>query len=353
MKKAILFIIMLSVIFTGCQKTPKESAVVRKTDGISETIVCKPLKEGEMRETDVPKHWKFEEKKSNDRVTIQADLELGEQRIGNLPVIEMKSHELTQEELNRLIDYFADGEDLYAPQIVTKDAYQEILNRIANKEGSYAQSAYSPSITSIQNAIRDGMELAPNKTSSLEKVEIGFREKLKDSGVEAAQKWMNVELENKDTEDYFVADVGKDRRAHIEAERYNQEIDNASSFLWMEGANFVEEETIENEEMQNEYYRSNSMDTNGYTEKFHELADVYRECMDRITFTEEDGKKQAEQILKDLGINDMSIVDSDRTVWFSKGACLESKGLGLGSDIMWRGNLDQGFQDTYTLFPEV
>lgn len=62
MKKAILFIIMLSVIFTGCQKTPKESAVVRKTDGISETIVCKPLKEGEMRETDVPKHWKFEEK---------------------------------------------------------------------------------------------------------------------------------------------------------------------------------------------------------------------------------------------------------------------------------------------------
>ena len=62
------------------------------------------LKKGEKRETNVPTHWKFEEKKSNDRVVIQADIKLGEQSIGNLPVIEMQNHELTQEELNGLID---------------------------------------------------------------------------------------------------------------------------------------------------------------------------------------------------------------------------------------------------------
>lgn len=44
---------------------------------------------------------------------------------------------------------------------------------------------------------------------------------------------MSTELENTDTEDYFTADVGEDRKAYIEAERYNQEIDNDSSFLWM------------------------------------------------------------------------------------------------------------------------
>ena len=117
---------------------------------------------------------------------------------------------------------------------------------------------------------------------------------------------------------------------------------NDSSFLWMEGSNFIEEETIETEEMQSEYYSSFGMDTNGYTEKFHELADAYRKCMDKITFTEEDGKEQAEQVLEDLGIDGMGLVDSDRTVWFPNGACSERNGLGLGSDALWQGDLDRG-----------
>ena len=226
--------------------------------------------------------------------------------------------------------------------MVTKDAYQEVLDRISSKEGSYLQSAYSTSIAGIQNATREGMELAPDEASAPEKMEIKFQKKTEDHGVEAARSWMSTELENTDTEDYFTADVGEDRKAYIEAERYNQEIDNDSSFLWMEGSNFIEEETIETEEMQSEYYSSFGMDTNGYTEKFHELADAYRKCMDKITFTEEDGKEQAEQVLEDLGIDGMGLVDSDRTVWFPNGACSERNGLGLGSDALWQGDLDRG-----------
>lgn len=265
----------LCIMLSGCQETPEESAVVSKADGISEAVVCESLKEGETRETDIPAHWEFEEKKSNDRVIIQADLKLGEQSIGNLPVIEMKSHELTQEELEGLIDYFANGEELYAPQMVTKDVYQAVLDRISNKEGIYLQSAYSTSIASIQNATREGMALAPDETSAPEKTEIGFHKKSEDLGVEAAQSWMSAEPENTDTEDYFA-------------------------------------------------------------------ADAYRKCMNKITFTEEDGKEQAEQILEDLGIDGMGIVDSGRTVWFPKGACSENNGLGLGSDALWQGNLDKG-----------
>ena len=187
-----------------------------------------------------------------------------------------------------------------------------------------------------------GAPFAPDEASAPEKMEIKFQKKTEDHGVEAARSWMSTELENTDTEDYFTADVGEDRKAYIEAERYNQEIDNDSSFLWMEGSNFIEEETIETEEMQSEYYSSFGMDTNGYTEKFHELADAYRKCMDKITFTEEDGKEQAEQVLEDLGIDGMGLVDSDRTVWFPNGACSERNGLGLGSDALWQGDLDRG-----------
>lgn len=344
MKNSILAIIagVLCISLSGCQETPEESAVVSKVDGISEEVVCEPLKKGETRETDIPKHWEFEEKKSNDRVVIQADLNLGEQSIGNLPVIEMKSHELTQEELKELISYFSDGGELYKPQLVTKDVYQAVLDRISNKEGSYAQSAYSISIASIQNATREGMELAPKEKAAPEKVEIGFYKKSEDPGVKAARSWMSAEAENTDTEDYFAADVGEDRLAHIEAERYNPETDNDSCFLWMEGSDFVEEETIENEEMQSEYYSNFGMDTNGYTEKFHQLANAYRTCMDQIPFTEEEGWEQAEQILEDLGIDGMGQAASDRCVWFSIDACSADNGLGLGSDAIWRGDPDKG-----------
>ena len=92
-------------------------------------------------------------------MVIQADIKLGEQSIGNLPVIEMQNHELTQEELNGLIDYFTDGEELYMPQMVTKDAYQEVLDRISSKEGSYLQSAYSTSIAGFKTQPERGWSL--------------------------------------------------------------------------------------------------------------------------------------------------------------------------------------------------
>ena len=57
----------LCIMLSGCQETPEESAVVSKADGISEAVVCEPLKEGEKRETGVPAHWEFEEKKKNPR----------------------------------------------------------------------------------------------------------------------------------------------------------------------------------------------------------------------------------------------------------------------------------------------
>lgn len=66
MKKSVLAIMVgaLCIILSSCQETPEESSVVSKVDGISEAAVCEPLKKGEKRETNVPTHWKFEEKKS-------------------------------------------------------------------------------------------------------------------------------------------------------------------------------------------------------------------------------------------------------------------------------------------------
>lgn len=96
------FILLLS----GCQKTPDKSSVASKADGLSEELIAKPLKSGEKRTVDTPEHWGAKEKRSNDRVTISVDLNLGKQETGNLPVIEMKNHVMTQKELKKICKVF-------------------------------------------------------------------------------------------------------------------------------------------------------------------------------------------------------------------------------------------------------
>ena len=97
---------ILCVVLTGCQKTPEESAVVSKAEGQGASAIAEPLKEGETRETDIPAHWKMEELRNKDRMLICADLDMEEKQLGNLPVIEMKNHILTKEELKPLVEYF-------------------------------------------------------------------------------------------------------------------------------------------------------------------------------------------------------------------------------------------------------
>lgn len=89
MKKLIPAALFICILLTGCQKTPDESAVVSKSGGLNEDIISEPMKSGETRTTDIPEHWRLSEKKNNDRLVIEADLEIEKTDIANLPVKEM------------------------------------------------------------------------------------------------------------------------------------------------------------------------------------------------------------------------------------------------------------------------
>lgn len=108
------------LLFSGCQATPDQSSVASKAEGLSEELMAEPLEPGELQEVDLPGNWSASEKKSNDRVTILADLEMGKLETGNLPVMEMKNHSMTQKELERFTAYFANGEELYVPQAIQR-----------------------------------------------------------------------------------------------------------------------------------------------------------------------------------------------------------------------------------------
>ena len=193
LKKACVGIGITCVLLTGCQKTPEESAVVSKAGGLSENVIAKPLEEGETRENDIPAHWKMEEFRNKNRMLLSADLDLDEHKLGNLPVIEMKNHVLTEEELKELVEYFAEGETLYECQPYTKDVYEEVISRIENKEGIYASSYPWLKRLTIRQCAEAGIEFAPEKPAIQEKEKIEFTTRFVDEGYEKALICMKTE----------------------------------------------------------------------------------------------------------------------------------------------------------------
>lgn len=358
MKKIICLIVILCIVLIGCQNTPEKSSVVSKAEGLSEDVIAVPLKDGEKRAIDVPEHWQLNEKKSNGRVTISADLEIGKMQIGNLPVIEMSNHELSQEELEKLVSYFTKGLDLYVPEIYSKDFYKSVIDRIANKEGAYSNTFMWPAYQKLEATLKKAVELAPDIVPEAEKAEIKFQKKRENPALNALQNRTDIKREEQNTnaEDYFSVDVGKERMAYIEAERYNQKLENSSSFSWLEGAGSIGTEEIIHILSMHEYSSDSGLDPSGYTAKIEELLSKYEACLDQQTAVNEaEVKKLAEQVLKDLDIKNMKLSSSEKILWFPKGAYPVKDYPGFGEDYVWQGDLTKaevGYQYIFSPYIE-
>lgn len=340
MKKAFVLIIALCIMLTGCQKTPEKSAVVSKADGLGKGIAIKPLKKGEKKATDIPEHWKMDEKRNKDRLVVSADLNLGKIEIGNLPVKEMKNYVLSQDKLEKLVSYFAKGEDLFVPQIYTKDVYQKNIDRIEKKEGVYGDIAIWTLFNDIETAMKKAVELAPETPSQEEKAEIRFQKKMKDPALYAVTKRQEDKPDNP-AEIYFSADVGKERTAHIDAERYDSKVGNSSSFSLDRGAGIIESEDMQSSKMRNDFSIQAGQDTTGYCKKFDDLLSKYEARLNQAPFSEEEGKKQAKKVLSELNISGMKLSSTDKILWFPKGAIPDKQSVGLFDDLFWQGDLEK------------
>ncbi len=327
---------IICLVLTGCQKTPKENAVVSKAEGLSESVIAKPLEEGEIRETDIPIHWQMEELRNKDRMLLCADLDLEEKKLGNLPVIEMKNHVLTEDELKMLVEYFTKGEDIYERQPYTKDVYKEVISRIENREGIYAASYHWLEQLKIKQSAENGMALAPKSKDKKKKAEIGFTTRFVDKGYEKAvtsklaQEEFDV-YENRDAEVWFEADAGEDRTARIEAQTYDAEVGNSSLFSWRTGLECVSYTEFDSNRIFFEYQQENP-----FTPQMLERMQLFEEGYTNSTFDRAAGEAQAKQVLEDLGITDMSPASDEPVLWFPKDSYTEGiDRIGEPYDLWW------------------
>lgn len=345
-------VIGASYFLAGCQPTPGESAVVSKAEGLNETVIAQPLEEGQTRVTDIPKHWQMKELKNKDRMMISADLDLEEKEIGNLPVIEMKNHKFTEEELNVLTDYFADGEALYVPQPYTKSTYANVISRIENKEGIYAASYSWLQQLKVKQSAETGMEIAKENADDPEAADVKFGQRFVDAAFEAA--FMNridsegYDLyENREENIWFEADVGENREAHIKAQTYDPKVRNSSSFQWTKGA-----EMITYTEMESRKLFFGSQSENPFTSQVIDRINQFEAYYENDTFDWAEGEAQAEQVLEDLQIDGMSLASKERVLWFSDTTYPKGElRAGESDDLYWLADpaeAEFGYQYTFS-----
>lgn len=292
------------LLFSGCQATPDQSSVASKADGLDQEVVAEPMKDGGTIRVSIPDHWKESEKRNKDRVTLSADLPLDEITVGNLPVIEMKNRALTDDELERMVRYFAGEEMLYQPHIDTKQGYQEVMKRIREKTGAFAEpnlvSYYQSQLKNLEKAAA----LAPEENVHIPLEKAVFQKETEDparyasAGVE--------EPERNQYEIYFHAEVGEDRGARIDARNYSFEAGTTSIFSWTDGDLCLNESELE------------SLAERKYERQWMDIFGAYQEAARRTDFEEERGQEQAEKVLEDLEIGGLELSFVEKALWFPK-----------------------------------
>lgn len=231
------------LLLTGCQKTPDQSAVVSKAGGLNEDVIAEPLKDGETQTLDLPEHWDTTVTWSNDRGVFHADQKLESVTTGNLPVIEVSQKKLELEQLKGLISYFEGGETLYQTQELTREYYQNLLDKIKNGEGFYADNSVEYDLTGLEKLVEEVLPLAPEQTPLQEIGQIEYTSKKTDPAYEAKRKSLEAygydilpDITKQDgMEIHFQATVGADAKGTINAETYDPEAGNYSIFSWSEG----------------------------------------------------------------------------------------------------------------------
>ena len=349
---AMLFLAVGIVLLSGCQETPEESAVVSRAEGLSEDAAAEPLKEGETQTIELPAKWEETKKWNDDRWIFQTDMGLEPIETGNLPVVEMEPYAISQEELEKLTAYFADGRDLYVPKPDSREDYQKKLDRIQNMEGVYSVYTIDFLLSEETRMLREGLEVAtPEAELTDQKAEVRFGPREMDPAEAATYKdYYSDEIETYDKDLYFSADVGEDRESHITARKYDPDTGKTSSFEWMAGDELLLQK---NDIGRYKSFHSQYADASETDKKWEELLDRCTVMMTEENMDEKTGQVKAEALLAELGMDGKIYAYSEPALWFPSGTYEEDIAFS-NYDSLWNADLSQAEPGyVYTFLNEV
>lgn len=302
MKRKNIFLYLLigvAVNLSACQLTPEESVVVDKSQGFSQDNIIGVDNENP-KDLGIPEHWKETIERSEGFVTLEADYEMNVPEIYNTPVDTYEMKVFIEDSLEKLCNYFANGNPFYEYPKMTKEELRYEKSKMENCEGRWSVYAEPYMRLYVQNELEKMdtlIESAPESKPEKNYIEVDFQEPY-----QAEQDFKN------NTSDFyyeteakigFIAriDEGKEINPYIRVINYDENLGSTTTFLYKHG-NYVDEQDLEQlkDNTANEGYELWWENLQRGLEQEPEISEV--EAQNIVLKT-----------LRDLEIEDLEIID--------------------------------------------
>lgn len=316
-KIALLLCINVCIFgLTACQKTPEQAIVVDKSEGLlSENII--PIDNDTPKDLKAPEHWQEELEMSDGYVTMSVDCDLHIPDVYNTPVCSYEIRPMTNELLESLCDYFAEGNRLYENPRMTKAELESEKEKIENYEDEWAH--YKESLfyagqrerIEILNGLIEEAPVEPEErrylVPELSAPVATDQERMRNS---PSGGWYYFYYDT-DEKIGFTARVetGEACDPIIRAISCDEAVGSTTKFLYSRGI-FKDEV-----ELERDFDNSRMMErVNDDCENYLNFLKSELEHAQDESFTEEDALKMVEQILKDLSIENLTVVDCVKAI---------------------------------------
>ncbi len=315
MRKKIFTILIAMIISTGCVKTPNESYVVKKSEGLSEEAVANAMGKGETKVSPAPKHWTDSIVKGNGKVTIESDIDINTTRLPNTPVLKLKKKDLDTNMLKKLTEYLlGDPKKLYHVKNTTHKELESIRAEIQNQEGDYGnpdRMYWNQQL--IQNIDDLLSEKDTNgKLEALQKVDFNTLEQSLYSIVYEGKADKESSITNKKI--FFSAQTKTDTLAYIFANKRDEEYGIAPKYEYTIGTYFTKK-TVDDAKQNISRYKSMKDINIKWLDQYEVYVKQMEEAVGKSTLEKNKYENKAKKILSEMGIDNLNVIESYPSTW--------------------------------------
>lgn len=313
---AVMCIVCMLLGLTSCQKTPEEAVVVDKSQGLPEGSII-PEENNTPKDLGVPDHWQETLVRGDGFVTLEADLDLEIPEVYNTPVSSWEAVPMTDEFLEKLCNYFADGDRIYEYQGMTKSELTAKKEELEQEKNTASYTDYQR-IERALEGLEKALEKAPEKNGEQKYIKPKLTEPRQ---TREEQRGAIVYIRDGfypwyyDTDEKigFLANVEREKGcdALIRAVGYDENVGSVSAFLYQQGA-WRDQTGVD---------RDLKMRAPIGTKEEAEALERTRSKIEQTAcenFTEEDAREIVEDVIEDLDIQDMEIADCVKMIGSSK-----------------------------------
>lgn len=283
-------VLLLTCFTTACQPTPAKPAIINKNDGKLEQILhATPQPPAAYKAAG-----RWNETTKNDKLKIVIDTDVYMPDVTEYPVVKLERATFTQQRVDGLVNYFAQGKQLHLPHILTKADYEQWI--VVAKRGDLTDGKYVVTQDSLDYVkfLEEKQAAAPDDSPVINTdTTLTYERDEKGNDItESGKNHLRVAFDN-----------GSGRDAIISIDNYTPGYSSFTSFSYNAGKNPPAITRSMYQDM---------LDT-GVTEEESGWTGA-GELFDNVEITREQAVAKADEVISGLGIAHVMLVNAEKYV---------------------------------------